>query len=59
MGNALSTNIYIRTGEDHEKDGQVDPDIKASDLVLYRFLLAFADPPIGVQRKRYLYEARL
>lgn len=60
MGNTLvSKNIYIRTNEGHERDGQVDPDITASNLGLRRFLLAFADLPIGVRRKRYLYAARL
>jgi len=59
MGNALGTNIYIRTREEYERDGQVDPDITASNLVLYRSLLVFANLPIGFQRKRYLYEARL
>jgi hypothetical protein len=59
MGNTLSKNIYISTNEDHKRDGQVDPDTTASNLGLRRSLLAFADLPIGVQRKRYLDGARL
>jgi hypothetical protein len=59
VSNTLSKNIYIRTNEDHERDGQVDPDITASNLGLCRSPLAFADLPIGVQRKKYLYGARL
>lgn len=59
MGNTLSEYIYVRTNEDKERDGQVDPDTTALDLGLCRSPLAFADLPIGVRRKIYLDGGRL